>query len=215
MWHPIKHYKTIRHHKMLVMKNCFRCGLYWQGLTHDLSKLAPVEFWAGAKYWQGTCSPNNAQRQAEGYSAAWLHHKGRNKHHLEYWIDYAPDGDHAMAGMRMPARYVAEMVCDRIAASKNYKGDKYTDAAAWEYYDRSRDHYILHPETRKELETCLLELTVIGSRADWELSAAVVPALQSGYETRLLAEGKPVYDLLESISVNAGIRPDGTVYQTE
>ena len=77
MWHPIKHYKTIRHHKMLVMKNCFRCGLYWQGLTHDLSKLAPVEFWAGAKYWQGTCSPNNAQRQAEGYSAAWLHHKGR------------------------------------------------------------------------------------------------------------------------------------------
>ena len=111
---------------MLVMKNCFRCGLYWQGLTHDLSKLAPVEFWAGAKYWQGTCSPNNAQRQAEGYSAAWLHHKGRNKHHLEYWIDYAPDGDHAMAGMRMPARYVAEMVCDRIAASKNYKGDKYT-----------------------------------------------------------------------------------------
>ena len=124
-----------------------------------------MEFWAGAKYWQGTCSPNNAQRQAEGYSAAWLHHKGRNKHHLEYWIDYAPDGDHAMAGMRMPARYVAEMVCDRIAASKNYKGDKYTDAAAWEYYDRSRDHYILHPETRKELETCLLILRDEGEDA--------------------------------------------------
>ena len=124
MWHPIKHYKTIHHHKMLVMQGCFRCGLYWQGLTHDLSKLSPVEFWAGAKYWQGTCSPNNAQRKAEGYSAAWLHHKGRNKHHLEYWIDYAPNGDHAMAGMRMPNRYVAEMVCDRIAASKNYKGTR-------------------------------------------------------------------------------------------
>ena len=64
MWHPIKHYKTIHHHKMLVMRYCFRCGLYWQGLTHDLSKLSPVEFWAGAKYWQGNCSPNNAQRQA-------------------------------------------------------------------------------------------------------------------------------------------------------
>ena len=165
MWHPIKHYKTIHHHKMLVMQNCFRCGLYWQGLTHDLSKLAPVEFWAGAKYWQGICSPNNAQRQAEGYSAAWLHHKGRNKHHLDYWIDYAPNGDHAMAGMRMPEKYVAEMVCDRIAASKNYKGDKYTDAAAWEYYDRSRDHYILHPETRRQLETCLLILRDQGEDA--------------------------------------------------
>src|SRR5699024_11238399 len=78
LWHPIKHYKTIHHHKVLVRRYCFRCGLYWQGLVHDLSKLAPVEFLAGAKYWQGTCSPNNAQRQAEGYSAAWLHHKGRN-----------------------------------------------------------------------------------------------------------------------------------------
>ena len=165
LWHPIKHYRTIHHHKMLVMKNCFRCGLYWQGLTHDLSKLAPVEFWAGAKYWQGTCSPNNAQRQTEGYSAAWLHHKGRNKHHLEYWIDYAPNGDHAMAGMRMPERYVAEMVCDRIAASKNYKGASYTDAAAWEYYDRSKDHYILHPETRRQLETCLLILRDEGEDA--------------------------------------------------
>ena len=118
----------------------------------ELSALIPVSY-------------THLQRQAEGYSAAWLHHKGRNKHHLEYWIDYAPDGDHAMAGMRMPARYVAEMVCDRIAASKNYKGDKYTDAAAWEYYDRSRDHYILHPETRKELETCLLILRDEGEDA--------------------------------------------------
>ncbi len=63
-----------------------------------------------------------------------------------------------MAGMRMPNRYVAEMVCDRIAASKNYKGTSYTDAAAWEYYEHSRDHYILHPETRKQLEICLLIL---------------------------------------------------------
>ena len=149
MWHPIKHYRTIHHHKMLVLRHCFRCGLYWQGLTHDLSKLSPVEFLAGAKYWQGTQSPNNVQRRVEGYSAAWLHHKGRNKHHLEYWIDYDAKGEGApMAGMRMPEKYVAEMVCDRIAASKNYKGDAYTDAAAWEYYDHSRDHYILHPETR-------------------------------------------------------------------
>ncbi len=155
MWHPIKHYKTIHHHKMWVMRYCFRCGLYWQGLTHDLSKLAPVEFLAGAKYWQGSCSPNNAQRQVEGYSAAWLHHKGRNRHHLEYWIDYAPDGDHAMSGMRMPGRYVAEMICDRIAASRNYLGSQYTDAAPWNYYDRSKDHYLLHPATRAELEHAL------------------------------------------------------------
>ena len=146
---------------MLVMKNCFRCGLYWQGLTHDLSKLAPVEFWAGAKYWQGTCSPNNAQRQAEGYSAAWLHHKGRNKHHLEYWIDYASNKT-GLGGMKMPLRYVCEMVCDRVAASQIYLGDKYTDASAWEYYQRSKDHYLMHPETRALLEKLLCMVRDLG-----------------------------------------------------
>ena len=146
---------------MLVMKNCFRCGLYWQGLTHDVSKLAPVEFWAGAKYWQGTCSPNNAQRQAEGYSAAWLHHKGRNKHHLEYWIDYASNKT-GLGGMKMPLRYVCEMVCDRVAASRIYLGDQYTDASPWEYYERSKNHYLMHPETRALLEKLLKMVRDLG-----------------------------------------------------
>ena len=149
---------------MLVMKNCFRCGLYWQGLTHDLSKLAPVEFWAGAKYWQGTCSPNNAQRQAEGYSAAWLHHKGRNKHHLEYWIDYSSNKS-GMTGMKMPLRYVCEMICDRVAASQIYLGDKYTDAAPYDYYIRSKSHILIHPETSDAIEAMLRVLRDEGEDA--------------------------------------------------
>ena len=161
----LQHLRTVQHHRFLVLRHCWRVGLYRQGLTHDLSKFSPVEFAAGARYYQGNRSPNEIERREKGYSAAWLHHKGRNKHHLEYWIDYAPNGDHAMAGMRMPERYVAEMVCDRIAASKNYKGARYTDAAAWEYYDRSKDHYILHPETRRQLETCLLILRDEGEDA--------------------------------------------------
>ena len=85
-----QHFKTITTHKMWVMRYCFKIGLYWQGLTHDLSKYSPSEFWQGCKYYQGYRSPNNAEREDKGYSAAWLHHKGRNKHHLEYWLDYSP-----------------------------------------------------------------------------------------------------------------------------
>ena len=161
----IEHFKTITHHRHLVRQYCFRLGLYYQGLTHDLSKYSPSEFWRGVKYYQGYRSPNDAERRENGVSLAWLHHKGRNRHHFEYWIDYEPDVDHAMAGISMPEKYVAEMVCDRIAASKNYKGKNYTDAAAWEYYDHSKDHYILHPETRKQLETCLLILRDEGEDA--------------------------------------------------
>lgn len=167
MWHPIKHLRTITRHHNLVMVHCFQCGLYWQGLTHDLSKLSPVEFWAGAKYWQGTRSPNNAQREDVGYSAAWLHHKGRNKHHLEYWIDYptAAEGKDPMVGMRMPEKYVAEMICDRMAASKVYAGKNYDQAYPWNYYIKGKDHYLLHSETRAQMEKCLWILHEEGEQA--------------------------------------------------
>lgn len=159
------HFKTITSHKWLVMKHCFKLGLYRQGLCHDLSKYSPAEFWVGAKYYQGNRSPNDAQRQAEGCSTAWLHHKGRNKHHLEYWIDYDPAGTGNMIGMEIPVRYVAEMFCDRIAASKIYLKEAYTDESPWDYYDRGRTHYILHPNTRALLEKMLLLLKEQGEEA--------------------------------------------------
>lgn len=152
------HLRTITAHKLRVMKYCFRVGLYRQGLLHDLSKYGPTEFRIGVKYYQGDRSPNEIERLETGQSTAWLHHKGRNKHHLEYWIDYSPTGDHRMCGMEMPVNYVVEMFCDRIAACQIYQGEKYTDASPWEYYDRSRDHYLIHPNTAALLEKLLLML---------------------------------------------------------
>jgi len=168
--HPIKHFQTITRHKLLVMKYCFRLGLYWQGLTHDLSKYSPTEFIVGARYWQGTYSPNNAERAATGVSRAWLHHKGRNKHHFEYWIDYAAGGQlngetMPMTGMKMPERYVAEMFCDRVAASRVYLGDAYTNASPWEYYEKFKNHYIIHAETARQLEAALRVLAEQGEDA--------------------------------------------------
>ena len=81
------HFKTITSHKLLVMKYCFQVGLYRQGLLHDLSKYTPTEFWRGAVYYQGNRSPNDEERRENGCSVAWMHHKGRNKHHYEYWTD--------------------------------------------------------------------------------------------------------------------------------
>ncbi len=147
------------------MIHCFKCGLYWQGLFHDLSKLSPAEFWSGAKYFTGTESPNSVQRRLLGYTPAWLHHKGRNKHHLEYWIDYASGDDSPLEGMRMPEKYVAEMVCDRIAACKTYRKEKYSDEDAWNYYLFGKKYLVLHPETRAQLEKCLLVLKDEGEDA--------------------------------------------------
>lgn len=159
------HLRTINHHKKLVMEGCFRVGLYGQGIMHDLSKYTPTEFLVGCKYYQGTMSPNNAERKAVGYSSAWLHHKGRNKHHLEYWIDYGipveVNGklEHGeICGMKMPVRYVVEMFIDRVSASKNYQKDNYTDESPLAYYNKGREHYILHDDTRALLELLLTML---------------------------------------------------------
>ena len=156
------HLSTINHHKYQVMKNCFRVGLYKQGLLHDMSKYSPTEFLVGCKYYQdGNRSPNNAQREAEGCSTAWLHHKGRNKHHYEYWIDYpAKGGDGSLIGMEMPVNYVIEMFCDRVAASKIYNKDKYTDSL--NYFKRGMDHYIINPKTKELLYSLLVMLSEKG-----------------------------------------------------
>ena len=151
-----KHFKTITRHKLLVMKYCFKIGLYKQGLLHDLSKYSWTEFSVGCKYYQGNRSPNNAEREATGLSTSWIHHYGRNKHHFEHWVDYSLDGEHVIMGAKMPRRYVAEMVMDRISASRTYLGDAYDNHKPLEYFLKSKPKlWFVHPQTKKELEGLL------------------------------------------------------------
>ena len=164
-----KHFCTITRHKNLVLVGCFKIGLYKQGLLHDMSKYSPTEFLVGCRYYKGYMSPNNAERNDKGYSSAWLHHKGRNRHHLEYWIDYniptEGEDDHSgMAGMKMPGKYVCEMFIDRISASKNYQKGKYTDNSPLAYYLNSKNHYMIHKDTAALLEYLLEMLSVKGEK---------------------------------------------------
>lgn len=158
-----QHFCTITHHKLLVMKECFKVGLYKQGLLHDLSKYSPSEFLVGCRYYQGTRSPNNAEREATGLSTAWLHHKGRNKHHYEYWLDYSLTRP-GISGMKMPKKYVIEMFMDRIAASKIYMKDAYTDASPLNYYLNGKELQVIHEDTRRLLEKLLKMLAKYGEK---------------------------------------------------
>lgn len=149
------HLKTVMRHRREVRKLCFKCGLIRQGLAHDLSKFSRAEFNAGVKYYQGDRSPQTREREVRGYSAAWLHHKGRNKHHFEYWMDFV-DGKRQF--IKMPAKYFAEMVCDRIAASKIYLKDKYNDGSPLEYFESKADKDFMPAETREDLHSFLTML---------------------------------------------------------
>ncbi|MDO4509286.1 MAG: DUF5662 family protein [Lachnospiraceae bacterium] len=163
--HPIKHFITITKHRHMVIYHCFKAGIGFQGLFHDLSKYSPSEFIPGAVYFQGTRSPNEGERETIGFSKAWMHHKGRNKHHFEYWTDY----DHntkKMQGMPMPDKYIKEMFCDRVAASKIYQGSNYSDDSSLKYFEWGRDRRatLIHEETSRKLEFLLKMLADKGEK---------------------------------------------------
>lgn len=155
------HFKTITKHRLLVMEGCFRVGLYWQGLVHDLSKYSPTEFLSGAKFYQGNRSPNTAEREVKGYSEAWMHHKGRNRHHYEYWTDISKE-TRQYESLPMPRKYLVEMVMDRRAACMTYQGKDYTDGAALAYFRKSMERNRMHPQTRQELDFLLEMLSQRG-----------------------------------------------------
>lgn len=173
-----QHFKTITKHRFLVMEGCFRVGLYWQGLTHDLSKYSPTEFLTGAKFYQGNRSPNTAEREVKGYSEAWMHHKGRNRHHYEYWTDLSLETK-KYESFPMPRKYLVEMVMDRRAACMTYQGKNYTAGAALKYLRNSIEKNRMHPQTRQELDYLLEMLSIKGEKETFR------------YIKRHVLQGKP------------------------
>lgn len=154
------HLSTITKHRNMVIRHCRKAGIFWQGLGHDLSKYGPAEFLQGVKYYQGTRSPTEQERAELGYSAAWMHHKGRNRHHFEYWTDYCK-ATGKYEPVKMPKRFVVEMFCDRVAAGKIYNGKKFKPEDPLLYFLRGKESATgepirsIHPETSAFLEKLL------------------------------------------------------------
>lgn len=162
----VHHFATISHHKALVFDLARQAGIAGQGITHDLSKYSPTEFLVGVEYYQGDRSPNAAERHDKGYSEAWMHHKGANRHHYEYWTDMRDGGDGTLYGVPIPTRYMIEMLCDRIAACKVYKKDAYEDSAPLEYFqsELAVGNLPMHPDSAAFLYVLLTLVAQMGER---------------------------------------------------
>ena len=139
------HLKTVNTHRKWVRHYCFKAGLYWQGLTHDLSKYSPVEFFESVKYYQGNRSPIDACKEDKGYSKAWFHHKSHNKHHREFWTD---NYDKGTSCVPMPKKYAKEMLCDFLGAGRAYSGNNFKYYDEWVWWENQMDRNIcIHPLT--------------------------------------------------------------------
>ncbi len=155
-----KHLFLVIRHKNKVLVHCARCGILWRGIVHDLSKFSPQEFFESVKYYQGNRSPIGVCRRETGRSLAWLHHKGRNKHHIEYWLD--PD---CQVTPMMPYKYAVECVCDKLAATKTYNGKNYSPDEPlwhWEKYGNKVDG---NPKTMEFIEKVFTDLKEKGEKS--------------------------------------------------
>ena len=150
----VKHFILITRHRYVVFKLCLKVGIPWRGILHDLSKYSPTEFWEGAKYYNGSHSPIMECKRINGYSKAWLHHKGRNKHHYEYWIDKTAPDKMPM----IPYKYAAEMICDKMAAGIIYKGKNWTPDVEYEYYKQERETIEINEKVDKLLLEAFLQV---------------------------------------------------------
>jgi hypothetical protein len=119
-----------------------------------MSKFSWTELSESVKYYNGTISPIDMCKKDKGYSEAWLHHKGRNKHHYEYWVDYLDDGG---IPIEMPRKYVIELICDWIAAGRTYAhnaGKKFTYDDELEYVKWKLGIAKMHKNTKSYILSC-------------------------------------------------------------
>ena len=153
-----KHLNTVCTHKWVVFKLCCKAGIPFRGLVHDLSKFSPTEFWESVKYYQGTSSPIVAAKKANGYSKAWLHHKGRNRHHAEYWVDESAENKTPI----IPYKFAAEMICDKLSAGMTYMGDKFTKEYELEYWNKEQEKVRMNPKMKQYVTEVLTQIAENG-----------------------------------------------------
>ena len=143
-----KHLHRINKHKYIVFKLALKAGIPFRGVMHDMSKYSFIEFFEGVKYYNENGRPIFKCKKENGYSNAWLHHTGINKHHFEYWYDFATEDKSIL----MPYKYTIEMICDTLAASLVYKGKNWKSTDPLEYFNRREDKEYINKKIQLVLE---------------------------------------------------------------
>lgn len=153
-----KHFKLVCIHKWYVFKNCKKAGLFWAGVKHDMSKFSPTEFLESVKYFNGSKSPIDVCKQKYGWSKAWMHHRGRNPHHYEYWQDNFDKGGESV---RMPYKYALELVCDYLGAGKAYMKEGFSYKSEYEWWlNKKKNGLAMHPHTYNFVENMLYTMYI-------------------------------------------------------
>ncbi len=181
MYTLFKHLKLVHTHRKYVRKNCFKMGLWWQGLTHDLSKYSLTELKI-CKYYHGKKSPHQAAREDLGYSPSWIHHYHTNKHHFQFWWDEDEEGK--IIPMKMPYNYLIESFCDMLGASKAYNPECWEPKMLLNYWEQKcLGKRIMHEDSVNILDYFIRQLALDGEENFFEWYNDLKDFIKEKYET--------------------------------
>ena len=157
------HLKTVLLHKYWVFRYALAAGIPFRGLLHDLSKFSPAEFGQSVRYYTGSRSPIHYAREANSFSTAWLHHRGRNRHHFEYWIDNTARG--GLIAVPMPFPCALELICDRLGAARAYRKKDFSIGEQLQRFDLEiAPSPMIHPQTKQFIRLMFTELAAAPDR---------------------------------------------------
>lgn len=186
----MKYYKYILlliKHKWIVFKLLLKAGLYKQAIAHDLSKLNPIEI-------IGYNEPYGSAK----FNAAWLHHKGRNKHHCQYWTDINENNE--LVVVDMPQKYIYELVADWISAGQCYEKN-WTQTEPFNYLSTVYNTDLMSARTLQLVAAITFDIKIQGA-------AEVMKNIRKGkYENEFLENNKDaIKKILEIAQIHREIR---------
>jgi hypothetical protein len=158
-------------HKWFVFIECWRMGVPFRGLMHDISKFRPSEFVPYMKkFWGPECKSINdlhgddlrkalgngyyKEKVKEDFDYAWLHHQRRNRHHWQYWVMKKDVGP--LEPLDIPEDVIREMIADWAGAGRAIKG--YIEIVDW--YEKNKDKIIVTNHTRIRINKLIEEFYV-------------------------------------------------------
>jgi len=147
----LQYLSYVLRHKWFVLVECWKMGIFWRGLVHDLSKFTPAEWFPYVRYFYGDGGTReskgdyNVDDTPQDFEMAWNHHQKANDHHWQYWVRFGDDG--TVKVLPMPPKARAEMLCDWRGAGRALGKP---DTLAW--YSANLSKMILYPETRAWIE---------------------------------------------------------------
>jgi hypothetical protein len=182
----IKHFCLVMRHRHQVIRNGFHLGIFFVALFHDFSKFTPSEFIPSVKYFKGTSSPVQEQRNNEdGYSTIAVNHTSRNKHHWEHYIDIYKG---QILVKNIPYKYALEYVADMMSASKTYDKAHFSPDAVLTYFMNKKDMFLMSDATKEFISWCFIRykefngfkgLKPINTRKKYEELIKLYPPIKS------------------------------------